>query len=371
MTERVFQGLVFLLLTIIPAIAVSAQVLPEKKIAAPTGPSSTIIRRYREFSVDVPRNVEVNLDNRSTGPITVVGWDRDVISARAFSQRGDEVVKIGQYIDGPEMKLSLKADYADHDSADPAARVLDLPPVGDDGPLQIHLEVSLPRQAVIQAIRVYRSNVQISNVDTSLSVNGDQSLITLKQVGAAEVHTRSGNVEIEDAKGLIEVTTSSGAIRITNAKAGLRVVSIAGPIEVKCAHGRVDVSNTNAPIDLYNVDGDVDAIGASSSVSFSGQLQEGARYYLKSMSGKVEMSLPANTSGFQATLSSYGGVVESDFQLKNIKTKEKESIRDGNKEIKRRINGQFGRGGPQIMLDSFEGLVRLTRIAKLPALPCK
>jgi hypothetical protein len=372
MTERFFQGLVFLLLTMISAIAVSAQVLPDtKKIAAPTSASGTITRRYRELSLDVPHNVEINLDNRSTGRITIVGWDRDLISAHAFSQRGDEVVKIGQYSDGAEMKISLKADYADLDSPDPAYRVLDQPPVGDDGPLQIHLEVSVPRQAVIQSIRVFRSNVQISNMDTPLSIVGDQSLVTLKQIGSAEVHTRSGNVEIEDTKGLIEVTTTSGAIHITNAKAGLRAVTIAGPIEIKCAHGRVDVSNTNAPIDLYNVGGDVDAIGASSSVSFFGPLQDGARYYLKSMSGKVEMNLPANTSGFNATLSSYRGIVESEFQLKSIKLKEKEIVRDGEKEIKRRISGQFGRGGPQIMLDSFEGLVRLSRLAKLPASTCR
>lgn len=94
-----------------------------------------------------------------------------------------------------------------------------------------------------------------------------------------------------------------------------RAVSIAGPIEIKCSDGRVDVSNTDAPIELVNINGDVDAIATNSSVRFTGKLRDGGRYHLKSMSGRVEMLLPANPSGFSATPSFYRGLVESAFNL--------------------------------------------------------
>lgn len=274
--------------------------------------------------------------------------------------------------DRPEDKIFLKADYSDLESNDPAARVLDFPPLGDNGPIQISLEVSLPRKAAISVIRVMRSNVVVENVDTPLTVVGGQSSIVLKHVGPVEVHTRSGNIEVEDASGLVNVTTSAGTIRLLGPKSEVRALSIVGPIEIRCARGHVDVANTNAPIDIYDSTGDVDAVAANSSVRFSGDLQEGRRYFLKSMSGRVEMILPANTRGFNATLSSYSGIVESDFPLTaNQNQGNAHAVRQGERELTRRISGQFGNSKAQIILDSFEGLVRLTKNSGHTSSSCK
>ncbi|HLE63063.1 MAG TPA: DUF4097 family beta strand repeat-containing protein [Pyrinomonadaceae bacterium] len=329
------------------------------KLAEPASDSLMGGRSFGHVSLNVSRGVRVTLGNRSTGRITVTGWDRDVVSAQAVSQRGSEAVIVDQ---GPA-GLFLKADYADLESSDPTGRTLDSPPIGDEGsPIQVHLEVKLPRYAVLELIRVWRSDVQITSIDTPFTIVGEKSSIILKDVGAVEIHTRSGNVEIENATGFIQVTTASGAIRVTNAKAGVRAVSIAGPIEVKCASGRVDVTNTDAPIDFYNVVGDVDAMAANSSVRFDGELEQDGRYHLRSMSGRVEMILPANTGGFNATLSSYRGMVESDFPLKaTVSGATKEIIRSGQTQFNRRLSGQFRNQRAQIWLDSFEGLVRLTR----------
>lgn len=348
------------------------QVLPQEpdksKFTQPPSVSSSSRsgRAFGQVTLNVSPGVQVELGNRSTGRITVTGWDRDVISARAVSQRGDETLIINQRSSETE-RFFLKADYADLESPD-RTRVLDSPPSGDDGrALQIHLEVSLPRYTAIELIRVIRSNVQINNVDTPLTIVGEKSRIILKQVGAAEIHTRGGDVDIQDATGFIQVATASGAIRVTNAKSGLRAVSIAGPIEVKCARGRVDVSNTDAPIVFYDVAGDVDAIAANSSVRFDGELQEDGRYHLRSMSGKVEMIVPGNTAGFNATLSSYRGLVESDFPLKTASGGSKANVRSTGPETGRRLSGQFRNPRAQIWLDSFEGLVRLTRRAPSPS----
>ena len=344
--------------------ALQAQVTFESDVTKPAVQKKpgTAERKYGKFSLDVLPNLEISLGNRSTGRIAVVGWDQNVISARAYSERGDEALIFTNVVDGPEQKIFLKADYADIGSADPAATILDSPPSNLDGPIRIHLEVSVPRQAAIQVIKVIRSNVEITNVETPLTILGDQSTIVLKQVGAAEAHTRSGNIEVDGSTGLLELTTASGAMRLANAKGGIRAVSIAGLIEVKCARGRVDVSTTSSPIDLSGVEGDVDAIAANGSVRLAGGLRQDGRYFLKSMSGRVEMILAATTSGFNATLSSYRGIVESDFPLKASRSENAQITRAHDPESRPRISGQFGKGGPQIMLDSFEGVVRLTKV---------
>ena len=343
--------------------------------AVPSPPPGMEMVRTREFgstSFNVSGNVQVMVDNRTTGSIKVTGWDRDVINVRAVSERGEEVVILERKTDGPDTLVFMKADYADLESNDRTARILDLPPVGNDGPIQIHLEVSLPRKANIAMIRVMRSNVEVENVETPLAVSGGQSSIVLRHIGPVEVHTRSGNIEIEDARGLVNVTTSSGEIHLISPKSEVRALSIVGPIEIRCARGHVDVANTNAPIDIYDSVDDVDAVAATSNVRFIGALQEGRRYFLKSMSGRVEMILPPKTSGFNATLSSYNGIVESDFPLVTRPSQGKaHATNPGDKESTRRINGQFGNAKAEIILDSFAGVVRVTKNSSQTSATCK
>lgn len=320
-------------------------------------------RHYRSVSVNVERGVQIGVDNRTTGGITVIGWDRDTVEARAFSSRGDEVVVLDRYDDFSGKSLTFIGDYADLDNpAAPNVRV-DSPPEVDGQSLKVHLEVKVPRYVEIKEIEVWRSDVRVSNVDTSIFVDGERGTVTLKQVGSARVHTSSGSVEIDGVKEQASVVTTSGAIRVSNSKKLLVAVSIVGSIEVRCSMGRVDVSNADAPISLENIDGDVEAIGTNSNVKLLSALREDARYRLKSMSGRVEMILPANTRGFEAELSSYQGSVETDFKFAN------RIAADGTKN--RRLAGRFGNGKAQVLLDSFQGAVRLTKAEASSLRACK
>jgi hypothetical protein len=366
-------GLILLIFAVVLTILGQSSTNPPTPHATPTPYATPVLpqgapannRQYGDVTLEASRGVRIALGNRTIGPITINGWDRDVIEAHARSSRGKEILITKQTEDGQGKKIFFKADYADLENPDaPTARMIEDAPVVDDRPVEIQLELNIPRYAELEVIRVTRSDVQISGVDTPISIAGDRSAITLNHVVSAEVHTRSGTVNIDGVNGLVEVATSSGAIRVSNSEGAVRAVSIAGPIEIKCAHGRIDVTNAEAPIELINIDGDADAIATNSSVRFRGDIREDGRYYLKSMSGRVEMQLPENTHGFNATLSSYRGLVETDFPLKT-----RQSIPENS--ANRRLAGRFGNGKAQITLDSFEGLVRLTRIASNTIGRCK
>jgi hypothetical protein len=201
-------------------------------------------------------------------------------------------------------------------------------------------------------------------METRIIVGGDKSNVTLTQVASADVRTTSGNVQVNGATGLIEISTVSGAIVVHNSRDAVRAVSIAGAIEIKCAQGRIEVTNTQGPIELISIDGDTDARSTNSSVRLSGPMREDGRYHMTSMTGRVEMLLPANTKGVTAMLSSYRGLVETDFPLNPV-----EAARD--KTTLRRLTGRIGNGRAQIILDSFEGLVRLTKVAAGSIESCK
>jgi hypothetical protein len=321
-------------------------------------------RHYGRLRFKAETGLKISLGNRTTGRITVNGWDRDVIEAHSVSERGDEVVIMTRQEDSGTRTLLLKADYADVDQPAAPTTLVSAPPLIDGKVVKVHLEVNLPRNAEINLIQVWRSQVQVSGMETPISVAGGQSSVILKQVGAVAVRTRSGDVEVEDASGTVLVGTTSGAVRVHNVKGPVQVVSISGPIEIKCARGRTQVANTDAPIELINVDGEVDAIATNSSVRFTGPLREDVRYDLKSMSGRVEMILPGNTHGFDATLTSYRGVIETDFNVS-----EKSPASDTTQQ--RRLIRHVGNGQARIALDSFDGFVRLTKVeaGSIPA--CK
>jgi hypothetical protein len=332
-------------------------------VVANSALAQTKVRQYGAYITNVQRGVRITVGNRTTGQITISGWDRDVIEARAVSPRGDEVVVAGEYAASGATSLFLKADYANLEQPATPAVPVDHVPIIDDQVVKIHLQVKVPRYTEIERIEVSRSDVEVSDVETQIVVSGKSSTIILKRVGAADVQTRDGNVQIDGVDGLATVVTASGAIHINKSKSFVRAVSIAGPIEVTCSSGRVDVSNTEAPITLANIDGDLDAVATNSNVKFAGNLREGARYFLKAMSGNVEMVLPANTRGFTSTLSSYRGQIENAFKLSN-----KQPISNSEN---RRVVGRFGNGKTQILLDSFEGLVRLTKVDEASIPPCK
>jgi hypothetical protein len=321
----------------------------------PKSTPSTTQRLLGKASTAVPKTVQIELGNRSTGRITVQGWDRDEVEAHAFSSRGEEVVIFAR---GDELtrRIFLKADYANKSGTGDPTDILDSPPIENDEVVQIHLEVSVPRSAQLERIRVIRSNVQVVGIDTSVTVESKSASVVLKQVGPAEVHTREGAVEIENARGYVNVTSTSGSIGVTNSMGGVRANSIAGSIELRCITGRVDVTTAKAPLELIGVDGDVEAMAANSSLRFTGSLRENGRYLLKTLSGRVEMILPASVRGFTATLVSYQGLIETDFSLQGGASAQ-DNVPN------RRIAGRYGNGSPQIILDSFDGLVKLTRIS--------
>jgi len=370
------------------------------------------------ITIKLERGDRISVDNRTTGRIRITGWDKDYIEARATSERGVEAVRFNVSDDLPDKKIWLKADYARRDEVKPTSTepkpepsmVIktpptitkptsptvptsvptqlrqpetsdkpeisfdgkrdisdnDVPPLRSDGrPVEVDLEVSVPRYAEIEVIKVTRSNVEVTGVETPLMVFGDKSTLVFKNVGALEVRTRSGAVEVENASGLVDVVTASGQISVKRAGSDVRALSISGAINVECVRGRVNIDNTDGAITLDNAQGDVDVGTSNSDVLFTGAIREGGRYYLKSMSGAVSMSVQDKPPGFTAALSSYRGSIENDFQLKVKESSQHEET------INRRLIGSYGNGRAQITLDTFDGKINLSKLAPGAVKDCK
>jgi hypothetical protein len=332
------------------------------------------LETVKPVSVKLERGGKVSVDNRTTGRIVVIGWDKDTIEARATSERGSEAVRFSVQGEPSAQSVWLKADYARYEKpeTEPSEEeesstyegVSD-PPMREERPVEVHLEVRVPRYAEIEVIKVIRSYVEVSGVETPIVVLGDKGDVVLKNVGAAEVRTRSGTVGVENASGLVDVVTVSGPVRVRQAGGDVRVLSISGQVEIECARGRVNVDSASGLVRLDNIYGDVDATTSNSNVLFSGALRKDGRYHIKSMSGAVEMALRDRLPGFTAALSSYRGLIENEFKL-NIKQASQHE-----ETINRRIIGRYGDGQAQITLDTFDGKVKLGKLAPGQVKECK
>ncbi|HEX7177069.1 MAG TPA: DUF4097 family beta strand repeat-containing protein [Pyrinomonadaceae bacterium] len=243
-------------------------------------------------------------------------------------------------------------------------------PPDDEGafirrPREIHIEVRVPRYAELELIRVFRSPVEVSDIDTTVVIVGERGEVRLKGVGAAEVRTRSGRVEVEDVRGVADIFTVGGPIAVRRTPGDVLARTIDGRIELACVGGRVDVTNTDGFTSLAGIGGDVEANTTSGDIAFAGALRAEGRYELRSITGRVEAAIAAaGGAGFNASLSSYRGSVSTDFELKL----REDTSRDP---VNRRLVGRHGDGRAQLTLDSFEGAVRLAKAPPDAAKLCR
>lgn len=402
--NKIIHKVLFVLLTmsalLLARVTASAQQIttPQEGKKTISAGSSGVSGSDGRVSFKLEPGGHVAVDNRTTGRIRIIGWDGDTVEALATSERGVEAVRFSVKKSDDQF-IWLKADYLKRpEDETPAAspptmtaptitptpgtpveapkqiRIPtmspsdgpSMPPMRDGQPIEVHLEVRVPRYAEIELIKVIRSYVEVTGVETPIVVLGDKSDVVLRSVGKAEVRTRNGSVEIEDVAGYAEVITASGAVRVRRASGDVRVLSISGNIEIECVRGRVNVDTADGSIVLANIQGDVEANASNSNVLFTGAIRADGRYHLKTMSGAVEMALRDKPPGFTAALSSYRGTIENDFQLQIKRTIELDEP-----STNRRIVGNYGNGQAQITLDSFDGKVKLAKLSPGAVKECK
>jgi hypothetical protein len=228
----------------------------------------------------------------------------------------------------------------------------------------ISLHVRMPRYALLDAIEVRSGDVHVSDIDGTVSISSGTSNVTVNRVGALEVRARSGNIHVDGVEGLVYIVATSGQIVVRRTNGDVRATSLNGDINIQCVRGRVDASNARGGIILNAVEGDVEASTTDADIHFTGAIRRQGRYRLKSMEGRVVMSIPESSPGFTAILASYNSDVVTNFNVSN------ESAPAGAR-ASRRVEVRQGDGRAQITLDSFSKAVQLTKLAGSPTTSCK
>ncbi|HWP43079.1 MAG TPA: DUF4097 family beta strand repeat-containing protein [Blastocatellia bacterium] len=297
------------------------------------------------------RGGKVSVTNPS-GDIIITGWDRDTIEVTARGEDSASPASIRVRGDSRSAIISIPAEVRR---------------LGG----QIDLDIKVPRYAEIESAESRHGDVSVSDVDGGVFISANNGDVIASRLGSLRVETRNGDVSARSIRNSlnvsslngdvisaeigssVEVKATSGDISISNAGADVRAYSASGDIHVTCAKSRVDASTASGTITLTGVGGDVEGTTASGSVVFRGPIRKGGRYSLKSLSGEVEMFIQPDPPGFTATLTTYRGEIETEFELK-ITTPFRGPVN-------RRVTGVYGDGQARIDLDSFSGTVRIVK----------
>ncbi|MEE8398735.1 MAG: DUF4097 family beta strand repeat-containing protein [Desulfobacterales bacterium] len=158
--------------------------------------------------------------------------------------------------------------------------------------------------------------------------------------------TSGGSVRLSESSGDADVRTSGGSIILGEVGGTIVARTSGGSITVDRAVGSVVVSTSGGRITLNEVLGSIEARTSGGSVSANISRQPEGNCYLKTSGGSITVRLASNL-GFNINARTSGGRVKSDF-----------AIRGGTRK-KIQLTGELNAGGPELMLRTSGGSIRI------------
>jgi hypothetical protein len=205
----------------------------------------------------------------------------------------------------------------------------------------IAYEVTVPAGAHVDASSDSGA-IRISGVQGPVRVRTQSGELSLAHLGAtAEVSTGSGAVTVDGIGGDLSVTTSSSAITAQGLHGDLRVKTGSGAVRAESTgSGDIDITTSSSAITIAGAAGGVRANSQSGRIEAHGR--PGAPWALSTGSAAILLALDAGTN---ATLDATTG--SGSIRLANLAV--------SGREMKRRVQGDIGSGGPTVTVTSRSG----------------
>ena len=197
--------------------------------------------------------------------------------------------------------------------------------------------------------------------------------VRVPEASRVRVEGFASSVQAEGLAGRLEVETVNGSIAVKGGTAALELQSVNGAVEIDGAAQRVEASSVNGRVTIRSAGGDVEASSVSGGVEvsgasysrveleavsgalrFTGALTPNASLELQTVSGEVELELPAE-QGAAVSVSTFTGQIRTDFA--EAPAPEKTSRHTPEKELRFTI----GSGGARIQIETLSGSVNIRK----------
>jgi DUF4097 and DUF4098 domain-containing protein YvlB len=167
-------------------------------------------------------------------------------------------------------------------------------------------EVSANVASGAQTIRGVRGPVKVQAASGSIRVE--------KIEHDAQLSTASGSVSATDIGGEVHVSSASGSVTVSNTRGDVIVNAIAGVIRISKPGGRVEADTATGDVDVNGAASDVKAHAASGRVSVQGNPGADSYWELKTISGGVQLVVPAS-SNLHLSAEAVSGEIRTDIPI--------------------------------------------------------
>jgi len=297
-----------------------------------------------EKTESLAKDGKVEIRNVS-GDIEVATWDRNEVKIDALkTSKASSMDKAKENASKVKIEITRENGILKVETKYPKPSIKKLS-------VSVYYKVTIPSQAAVKA----------------RSVSGD---VTLENIGGkAAAESTSGDVTVDGARSGANAETVSGDVKVVDIENGVYCKTVSGSVKAKNVTGNADLNCVSGNVTAENIRGDVEAdtvsgnvklldiSGAdvvkgktmSGSVTYEGNISLKGRYSLDAHSGRVEMTIPAN-SVFDLTASTFSGSIKTEFKV----------LMSG-KLSKKKISGSVNGGGADVNLKTFSGNVYLKK----------
>jgi DUF4097 and DUF4098 domain-containing protein YvlB len=219
-------------------------------------------------------------------------------------------------------------------------------------PHRIHVEVEVQGNP-----HATRSDIEVHvPAGSRVSVESFASAITVSDVtGPVTAETVNGAVSVSGSLKEVSAESVNGAVDVSGASARVHAGTVNGALTIQGARGEVEANTVNGELRVVGGGAFTRAHleSVSGSIRFQGELGPHAELQAQTVSGEVELTLPASTAA-DFTVNTFSGDVDTDFaaQYRNP---------GGRNSPQKELTFSIGGGGAKVAIETLSGAIRLRK----------
>jgi DUF4097 and DUF4098 domain-containing protein YvlB len=176
--------------------------------------------------------------------------------------------------------------------------------------VSIEYHVEVPKETEVDA-SVASGGLTVDNVRGPVKANSASGYVHVYRVERdASVSAASGSIDVSTIGGVLHVNSASGDMTIVGVKGDLNANAASGSIHITNATDRIEASTASGSINITGASGDLKVHAVSGSVNVSGDPSTNHYWELKSVSGSVDLRVPAN-AGFLFSAEAMSGDIRT------------------------------------------------------------
>ncbi len=200
-------------------------------------------------------------------------------------------------------------------------------------------EVSATVASGAQTIRGVRGPVKVQAASGAIRVEKIERDIQLT--------TLSGSVSATDIGNDVRASSASGSVTVSNTRGDVHVNAVSGVIRVFNPGGRIEADTASGEVEIQGARNDVKAHAASGRVSVQGNPGADSYWELKTLSGAVQLGVPASAN-LHLSAEAVSGEIRTDIPIV-IEEQGKHSLR-----------AHMGNGGGRVDVHTVSGEIRVS-----------